>query len=187
MSNETSGSKAEDNSQALAAFVARKADIDTVLARLIALSSDHFSRAPDRVTWGDVGTLASYLTGLREISDAAFRGRTRSLIAAKPFAPTGFRPDGTWAGSGLAAAQLHPRQITVSKLRPRGNRASPSVDSAHPVRWNPFGRQIDDLATGRRGAIGAARRAGDHAVATARSDACAAGCAGTGIECIHLR
>jgi hypothetical protein len=60
------------NSQALAAFMARKAEIDTILDRLTALNSDHFSRAPDRVTGGDVGTLASYVTGLHEISDAAF-------------------------------------------------------------------------------------------------------------------
>jgi hypothetical protein len=56
----------------------------------------------------------------------------------------------------VVAAQLRRRQVTVSKLKLRGNRASPGVNSAHPVRWKPFGRQIDDLATGRRGAVGAA-------------------------------
>jgi hypothetical protein len=64
--------KAEDNSQALAAFIARKTEIDTILARLTALSADHFGSDPDAVTWADVGTLSSYLKGLREISDAAF-------------------------------------------------------------------------------------------------------------------
>ena len=58
---EPSMRKTPDNSKALAAFVAHKAEIDTTLARLTALSSDHFSCAPDTVTWGDVGTLASYL------------------------------------------------------------------------------------------------------------------------------
>ena len=64
--------QAKDNSQALAAFIARKTEIDTILARLTALSADHFGSEPDTVTWGDVGTLASYLKGLREISNAAF-------------------------------------------------------------------------------------------------------------------
>jgi hypothetical protein len=35
--------------KALAAFIARKSEIDTILARLTALSSDHFSREPDTV------------------------------------------------------------------------------------------------------------------------------------------
>ncbi len=61
-----------DTREALSAFTARKADIDAVLARLTALSGDHFGCEPDAMTWGDVGTLASYLKGLREISDAAF-------------------------------------------------------------------------------------------------------------------
>jgi hypothetical protein len=65
-------SKSPDNAAALAAFIAHKAEIDTILARLTALSSDHFSCEPDAVNWGDVGTLASYLEGLREIRDAAF-------------------------------------------------------------------------------------------------------------------
>jgi hypothetical protein len=64
--------KSKDNSRSLAAFIARKTGIDTILARLTALSLDHFGREPASVTCGDVGTLASYLKGLREISDAAF-------------------------------------------------------------------------------------------------------------------
>jgi hypothetical protein len=64
--------KSPDNREALAAFVARKAEVDTLLARLAALSADHFNRAPDDVTWADVGTLSGYLKGLREVSDAAF-------------------------------------------------------------------------------------------------------------------
>ena len=31
-----------------------------MLARLTALSDDHFNVAPDEVTWGDVGSLAHY-------------------------------------------------------------------------------------------------------------------------------
>jgi hypothetical protein len=65
-------SKSPDNAAALAAFIAHKAEIDTILARLTALSSDHFGPGKDSVTWGDVGTLGGSLKALREISDATF-------------------------------------------------------------------------------------------------------------------
>jgi hypothetical protein len=65
--------KFPDNSGALAAFIASKTEIDTILARIAALSAEHFNRAPDDVTWADVGTLGGYLKGLREVSDAAFQ------------------------------------------------------------------------------------------------------------------
>lgn len=58
---------------ALAAFLARKADIDGMLARLQALSAEHFDIASDEVHWGHVGTLAHYAEGLKRITDAAFR------------------------------------------------------------------------------------------------------------------
>ena len=64
--------KALKNTDTLAAFIARKAEIDTILARLAALSAEHFNCAPDEITWADVGTLDSYLERLREVSDAAF-------------------------------------------------------------------------------------------------------------------
>ena len=66
-------SKFSDNSQALAAFFARKTKIDMILACLTAPTSGRFSCEPGTVTWADVGTLANYLKGLREISDAAFQ------------------------------------------------------------------------------------------------------------------
>jgi hypothetical protein len=47
---------ARSRQQALAAFVAKKAEIDAMLARLQALSDDHFGYAPDEVTWAHVGT-----------------------------------------------------------------------------------------------------------------------------------
>jgi hypothetical protein len=64
--------KAPHNASAFAAFVARKAEIDTILARLAGLSAEHFNCTPDEITWADVGTLGSYLEGLRRVSDAAF-------------------------------------------------------------------------------------------------------------------
>lgn len=66
--------KARHNQEAaLAAFLARKAEIDSMLTRLQALSAEHFDIASDEVHWGHVGTLAHYADGLKRITDAAFR------------------------------------------------------------------------------------------------------------------
>lgn len=61
------------NAQALDAFIARKVEIDAMLARLVALSDDHFDVHPDEVHWGHVGTLAHYAELLKHITDSAFR------------------------------------------------------------------------------------------------------------------
>ena len=58
---------------ALDAFIAKKAEIDTILARLRALSDDHFNVSPDEVDWGHVGTLAQYAELLKRITDSAFK------------------------------------------------------------------------------------------------------------------
>jgi hypothetical protein len=57
---------------ALAAFVARKAEIDAMLAGLQGLSADHFNANPDAINWADVGTLEHYASLLKRISDSAF-------------------------------------------------------------------------------------------------------------------
>ncbi|MEW7978520.1 MAG: hypothetical protein AB2813_01565 [Candidatus Sedimenticola endophacoides] len=54
------------------AFIARKAEIDAMLARLQALSDNHFDVAPEEVTWGHVGDLGRYAELLKQITDAAF-------------------------------------------------------------------------------------------------------------------
>jgi hypothetical protein len=64
---------AKSKEQALAAFVSNKAEIDTMLTRLKALSDDHFGYAPDEITWGDVGTLEHYAELLKRITDSAFK------------------------------------------------------------------------------------------------------------------
>ena len=61
-----------DNSKALAAFIARKAEIDAMLERIATLSGHHFEVAPDDVHWGHVGTLAHYAELLKRITDSAF-------------------------------------------------------------------------------------------------------------------
>lgn len=57
---------------ALAGFMARKLEIDSMLQRLTALSADHFGVEPDEVDWGHVGTLGHYADLLRQVSDNAF-------------------------------------------------------------------------------------------------------------------
>src|SRR5919106_2574754 len=59
--------------QALAAFVSKKAELDAMLARLQALSDEHFGYAPDEVTWAHVGTLEHYAELLKRITDSAFK------------------------------------------------------------------------------------------------------------------
>ena len=62
-----------DNSEALASFLAKKANIDTALARLTALSANHFDADPDSLNWGDVGNLEFYASQLQHITDMAFK------------------------------------------------------------------------------------------------------------------
>jgi len=65
--------KPRDNSKPLDEFIARKAEIDTMLDRLKALSDEHFNWSPDEINWGHVGTLAHYAELLKRITDAAFQ------------------------------------------------------------------------------------------------------------------
>ena len=64
--------KARDNSEAVAAFMNRKAEIDAMLQRLQALSDDHFDADPETIHWGHVGTLSHYAELLKRITDSAF-------------------------------------------------------------------------------------------------------------------
>jgi hypothetical protein len=63
----------ENKPTALAAFVARKGEIDEMLQRLQAFSDDHFGYGPDEITWGHVGTIADWAVQLRRITDSAFK------------------------------------------------------------------------------------------------------------------
>ena len=64
---------AATNDKALSAFLAAKAEIDTMLERLKALSDDHFETHPNEIHWGHVGTLKHYAGLLRQITDSAFK------------------------------------------------------------------------------------------------------------------
>ena len=55
------------------AFIAKKAAIDTMLARLQALSAARFNTNYDEVHWGHVGNLDYYAELLKRITDSAFK------------------------------------------------------------------------------------------------------------------
>lgn len=63
---------ARSNEAALAAFIAKKVEIDAMLARLQAFSDDHFGADPERVSWANVGSLEHQANLLKQISDFAF-------------------------------------------------------------------------------------------------------------------
>ena len=68
----TRKTKTSTNQDALAAFVQKKAEIDAMLARLQALSDDHFNYSPDEIRWDHVGTLGYYAELLKRVTDSAF-------------------------------------------------------------------------------------------------------------------
>jgi hypothetical protein len=71
--HELRAEKARRNKEAaLTAFIAKKAEIDAMLARLQALSDDHFDCHPDEVNWATVGSLEHYASLLKRITDSAF-------------------------------------------------------------------------------------------------------------------
>ena len=71
--HELRAEKARRNKEAaLAAFIGKKAEIDEMLARLQALSDDHFNFGPEAVNWGSVGSISSVASDLRQITDFLF-------------------------------------------------------------------------------------------------------------------
>jgi hypothetical protein len=62
---------AKSKEEALAAFIAKKAEIDAMLTRLQALSDDHFGYSPDEITWSHAEGLAHYAELLKRICDQA--------------------------------------------------------------------------------------------------------------------
>ncbi|MET4130456.1 hypothetical protein [Roseovarius sp. MBR-6] len=63
----------KQNDKALRAFLAARAEIDTMLERLRIHSEEHFEASPEEINWGHVGTLTHYAGLLRRITDSAFR------------------------------------------------------------------------------------------------------------------
>ena len=66
--------KPRDNSQATAAFMAKKAEIDAMLDPPARISAhDHFDVDPETIHWGHVGNLEHYAELLKRITDTAFQ------------------------------------------------------------------------------------------------------------------
>jgi hypothetical protein len=65
--------KRTDNTQAIDAFLAKKAEFDAMLVRLQSLSADHFNWTPEEINWGHAGTMAHYAEMLKRITDSAFQ------------------------------------------------------------------------------------------------------------------
>jgi hypothetical protein len=59
------------NAEVLAAFIARKAEIDRLLEQLLAHSHEHLNLAPEEVHWGHVGELDDWLACLRRVAKLA--------------------------------------------------------------------------------------------------------------------
>jgi hypothetical protein len=68
----TSQTPKTNQEKAMDAFLARKAEVDERLARLQALSDDHFEVHPDDVNWSHVDHVAHYANLLEQITDIAF-------------------------------------------------------------------------------------------------------------------
>ena len=62
----------ESKAAALAAFIARKTEIDAAIERIRAASGDHFFVLSDEVTLGHVTVLAEHASHLKEITDALY-------------------------------------------------------------------------------------------------------------------
>jgi phenylpyruvate tautomerase PptA (4-oxalocrotonate tautomerase family) len=64
---------ARNQQKSLAAFVAKKAEFDALLAELTQASADHFGADPEAVLWGETAWLHDATAKLKEIADQHFR------------------------------------------------------------------------------------------------------------------
>jgi hypothetical protein len=106
--------------QALAAFMARKIEIDAMLARFTALSNEHFDTSPEEVDWGHVGTLGHYASLLRQITDMALKeGEHAEQVPAAPGQPRATRVAGARARrtARVAVAIEEPTMTDLSKTQ----------------------------------------------------------------------
>jgi hypothetical protein len=64
---------ARNQEKSLAAFLAKKAEFDALLAELQQASDDHFGADPEAVLWGETAWLHDATAKLKEIADQHFR------------------------------------------------------------------------------------------------------------------
>jgi hypothetical protein len=65
--------RARNQQASLAAFLAKKAEFDGLLAELQQASADHFGADPEAVLWAEAAWLADATAKLKQIADAHFR------------------------------------------------------------------------------------------------------------------
>ena len=58
--------------RSLAAFLAKKAEFDALLAELTQASAEHFGADPETVLWGETAWLSDATAKLKDIADAHF-------------------------------------------------------------------------------------------------------------------
>lgn len=64
---------ARNQEKSLAAFLAKKAEFDVILAELTQASADHFGADPETVLWGKAAWLSDATAKLKDIADQHFR------------------------------------------------------------------------------------------------------------------
>ena len=64
---------ARNQQRSLAAFLAKKAEFDALLAELQQASEDHFGADPEAVLWSEAEWLADATAKLKQIADQHFR------------------------------------------------------------------------------------------------------------------
>ena len=64
---------ARNQEKSLAAFLAKKAEFDALLAELQGASEDHFGADPEAVLWGETAWLHDATAKLKEIADQHFK------------------------------------------------------------------------------------------------------------------
>jgi hypothetical protein len=64
---------ARNQERSLAAFLAKKAEFDALLAELQQASADHFGADPEAVLWAEAEWLADATAKLKTIADQYFR------------------------------------------------------------------------------------------------------------------
>ena len=64
---------ARNQENSLAAFLAKKAEFDALLAELAQASEDDFGADPEEVLWGEAAWLSDATAKLKDIADQHFR------------------------------------------------------------------------------------------------------------------
>jgi len=64
---------ARNQENSLAAFLAKNAEFDALLAELAQASEDHFGADPEATLWGETAWLSDATAKLKDIADAHFR------------------------------------------------------------------------------------------------------------------